>query len=100
MIVGIDTDERVKASKGESRPFNNLTDRVGMLQAIRHIDKVVVFSTDHELDTQVLLSGAEIMVVGSDYRNKDVIGSRHVKDVLFFDKVGGHSTTKILAGLQ
>jgi len=71
-----------------------------MLQAIKHIDEVVVFGSDNELDTKVLLSNAEIMVVGSDYRNKNVIGSRHVKDVLFFDKVGGHSTTKILAGLQ
>lgn len=100
LVVGIDTDERVKASKGESRPFNNVEDRVAMLQAIKHIDEVVVFGSDNELDTKVLLSNAEIMVVGSDYRNKNVIGSRHVKDVLFFDKVGGHSTTKILAGLQ
>jgi bifunctional ADP-heptose synthase (sugar kinase/adenylyltransferase) len=71
-----------------------------MLRAIRYIDEVVVFGSDRELDTKVLLSDAEIMVVGSDYRNKDVIGSRHVKDVLFFDKIGGHSTTKILVGLE
>jgi len=100
LVVGIDTDERVKTSKGESRPFNNAEDRVAMLRAIRYIDEVVVFGSDRELDTKVLLSDAEIMVVGSDYRNKDVIGSRHVKDVLFFDKIGGHSTTKILVGLE
>ena len=100
LVVGVDTDERVKASKGKARPFNNVGDRVAMLQAVRHIDEVVVFGTDHELDTQVLLSEAEIMVVGSDYKDKNVIGSRHVKDVFFFDKVGGHSTTKILAGLE
>ena len=100
LVVGVDTDERVKASKGQARPFNNIEDRVAMLQSIRHIDEVVVFGTDYELDTQVLLSEAEIIVVGSDYKGKNVIGSRHVKDVFFFDKIGGHSTTKILVGLQ
>ena len=96
----LDTDERVKASKGETRPFNNIQDRVEMLQAIKYIDEVRVFDTDVELETQVLLSDAEIMVVGSDYKNKKVIGSRHAQEVVFFDRIEGYSTTKILVGLQ
>ena len=54
LVVGIDTDERVKASKGETRPFNNIQDRVEMLQAIKYIDEVRVFDTDVELETQPL----------------------------------------------
>ena len=91
LVVGIDTDDRVRAAKGNSRPFNTLDDRVAMLESIKYID---------ELDTQVLLSRAEIMVVGSDYKDKEVIGSRHVQDVKFFDRIEGYSTTKILVGLQ
>jgi D-beta-D-heptose 7-phosphate kinase/D-beta-D-heptose 1-phosphate adenosyltransferase len=98
--VGIDTDERVRSSKGDSRPFNNLEDRVAMLESIKYIDEIRVFDHDDELDTQVLLSDAEIMVVGSDYKNKKVIGSRHVQEVKFFDRIEGYSTTKILVGLQ
>ena len=100
LVVGIDTDERVRASKGDSRPFNNLEDRVAMLESIKYIDEIRVFDHDDELDTQVLLSDAEIMVVGSDYKNKKVIGSRHVQEVKFFDRIEGYSTTKILVGLQ
>ena len=100
LIVGIDTDERVRAAKGESRPFNTVEDRVAMLESIKHIDEIRVFDANEELDTQVLLSGAEIMVVGSDYKNKEVIGSRHVQEVKFFDRIEGYSTTKILVGLQ
>jgi bifunctional ADP-heptose synthase (sugar kinase/adenylyltransferase) len=40
------------------------------------------------------------MVVGSDYKDKEVIGSRHVQQVKFFDRIDGYSTTKILVGLQ
>ena len=100
LVVGVDTDDRVRASKGESRPFNNIEDRTAMLRSIKYVDEVRVFDTDCELDTQVLLSDAEIMVVGTDYKNKNVIGSRHVKDIIFFDKIEGYSTTKILAGLE
>jgi len=96
LIVGIDDDKRVTAAKGKSRPVNCLEDRMEMLRSIRYIDVVVGFDTDSELDTQVLLSGAEIMVVGSEYENKEVIGSRHVKEVKFYRKVDGYSTTKIL----
>lgn len=100
LVVGIDTDERVRASKGESRPFNTIEDRVAMLESIKHIDEIRTFDADDELDTQVLLSGAEIIVVGSDYKNKEVIGSRHAQEVKFFDRIGDYSTTKILVGLQ
>ena len=100
LVVGVDTDERVRSSKGDSRPFNTIEDRVAMLQSIKYINEVRVFDSNEELDTQVLLSGAKVMVVGSDYKDKEVIGSRHVKEVKFFDRIEGYSTTKILVGLQ
>lgn len=100
LVVGVDTDERVKASKGPSRPFNIIEDRVAMLESIKYIDEIFVFDTNSELDTQVLSSDAEIIVVGSDYKNKKVIGSRHVQKIVFFDRIKGYSTTKILTGLQ
>ena len=100
LVVGIDTDKRVRAAKGESRPFNTIEDRVAMLESIKYIDEIRTFDADDELDTQVLLSGAEIIVVGSDYKNKKVIGSRHAQEIKFFDRIEGYSTTKILVGLQ
>ena len=96
LVVGIDNDQRVSSSKGESRPINCLDDRMELLKSIKYIDNVVSFGSDEELDRQVLLSSADIMVVGSDYKNKKVIGSRHVKDVRFFNRIIGYSTTKIL----
>lgn len=99
LVVGIDSDDRIRTSKGVNRPVNNLEDRIEMLRSIRYIDDVVWFDSDERLDTEVHLSGAEVMVVGADYRNKNVIGSRHVKEVRFFDRVGGHSTTNIMEKL-
>ena len=96
LIVGVDDDERIKQLKGPLRPINNLEDRVMMLKSIRYINDVVWFGNDSELESKVLLSGAAIMVVGSDYKNRKVIGSKYVNEVKFYRKIDGYSTTKIL----
>jgi len=98
LVVGVDTDERVKSFKGNDRPFNNLEDRVAILNAIGYIDKVCTFGSDNELEQQILSSTARTIVVGSDYKNKKVIGSQLVESVAFFDRIGEYSTSKILAG--
>ena len=99
LVVGVDDDERVRASKGDDRPINTLEDRVEMLRSIKYIDEIRWFDVDSELETEILLSNAEIIVVGSDYKDKKVIGSHLVDEVVFFDRIAGYSTTKLL-GLQ
>jgi len=99
LVVGVDTDGRVRGSKGPNRPFNNLQDRVAMLAAIKFIDEVKVFDTDAELEEQITLCGAKIIVVGSDYKNKKIIGNNLVDKIIFYDRISRYSTTKILNGL-
>lgn len=96
LIVGIDTDERIKEMKGIFRPFNNQEDRLFFLESIRYVDHVEFFNTDEELERKLLYFNPDVMVVGSDYRDKKVIGSQHAKELLFFDRIKGYSTTKIL----
>jgi D-beta-D-heptose 7-phosphate kinase/D-beta-D-heptose 1-phosphate adenosyltransferase len=40
------------------------------------------------------------MVVGSDYKDKEVIGSRWAKQLHFFDKIDGYSTTKTIQSIS
>ena len=96
LIVGLDTDERIKISKGKSRPINTLQDRITMLKSIRWIDQVTYFNSDKELREKIKSFNSDIIVLGSDYKNKNVIGSDLVKQVLYFDRVGNHSTTNIV----
>jgi len=96
LVVGIDTDKRVKESKGPSRPFNNQEDRKFFLEAIKYIDKVVLFSTDEELGQRLVENNVDAMIVGSDWKGKRVVGQEKVNKVLFFDRIGAYSTTNIL----
>jgi D-beta-D-heptose 7-phosphate kinase/D-beta-D-heptose 1-phosphate adenosyltransferase len=73
LIVGIDSDARVKLLKGENRPINTERERSQMLLAIKYVNKVFVFDTDAELT--YLVGSCDIMVKGSDYIDQNIIGS-------------------------
>jgi cytidyltransferase-like protein len=94
--VGIDFDERVKELKGESRPYNDWRDRKFLMESITYVDSVVGFGSDEELENEIRNWNPKYMVVGSDYKDKKVIGSHLVDQVLFFDKIDGFSTSEIL----
>jgi len=96
LVVGIDTDERVKESKGNNRPFNNVEDRKSFLEAIRYVDKVVTYGSDNQLESHLLSNNINTMVIGSDWKDKRVVGETLVRKLVFFDRIGQHSTTRIL----
>lgn len=96
LIVGIDSDNRVKQLKGPSRPINAEEDRKFMLDAIGYIDKVIIFKTAGELRGIIHHLKPDVMIVGSDYREKVVIGAEYAKELVFFDRIGDYSTTNIL----
>ncbi|AOV59089.1 hypothetical protein BOW87_gp152 [Synechococcus phage S-CAM3] len=39
------------------------------------------------------------MVVGSDWKGKEVVGSQYAKSVRFFDRLGDYSTTQTVKGI-
>tara|TARA_R110000824_G_scaffold45246_3_gene130990 strand:- start:1656 stop:1958 length:303 start_codon:yes stop_codon:yes gene_type:complete len=99
-VVGIDSDKRVKESKGSARPFNCEDDRKFFLESIKFIDRVVVFDSDEGLKDCLVEHKIDTMIVGSDWRDKIVVGGEKVNKVLFFDRIGEYSTTSILEGVE
>ena len=96
LVVAIDSDEKVKASKGKDRPFNNLKDRITMLKSIRYVDEVKSFGSSEELEELVEYIRPDIMVVGSDWEGKEIVGSKFAKQLKYFRRLDGYSTTAIL----
>lgn len=96
LIVGIDSDRRVKELKGEGRPINSQEDRKEMLLSNHNVDAVFIFDSSEELRHLVKSNEIDTMVVGDDYRRKKVVGSEHAKEVVFFKKIQGLSTTNII----
>ena len=96
LYVGIDTDEKVKRDKGKDRPVNKLNDRKFLLESIKYIDKVFIFNDREDLESLIKMSEPDVMVIGSDWKGKTVVGEQYTKNLVFFDRIEGYSTTNIL----
>lgn len=94
LFVAIDSDRRVKELKGVTRPINSQQERKEMLLALKSVDEVEIFSSDEELTLWIKQIRPHIMIVGSDYKDKKVIGSEFAKNLIFYDKHAEYSTTK------
>ena len=96
LIVGLDGDKRVKELKGEQRPINNIVSRITLLEAIKYVDRVVIFDSDEQLETHIKTMRPAIMVIGEEYRGKRIIGSEYVGEIIYFPKMEGFSSTHII----
>jgi D-beta-D-heptose 7-phosphate kinase/D-beta-D-heptose 1-phosphate adenosyltransferase len=96
LLVCIDTDRRVKELKGESRPVNSQADRAFMLQGLRCVDAVWTFDSEEDLERICEMYQPNIMVKGSDYEGKRIVGAEHCKEIKFVKLVDGYSSTNII----
>lgn len=94
LMIGIDSDRRVRELKGPARPIHSQQHRAFMLKNLKAVDEVVVFDSDIELIN--LVAACDIMVKGSDYMGKHIVGEAVCDELIFFDKLHDYSTTKII----
>lgn len=97
LVVAIDTDRRVSELKGPSRPINNQYDRMFMLDSLRAVDSVCFFDSDQEL-IDLIKNYNPIMIKGSDYKDKTIIGEEYCKEIKFYEHTK-HSTTGIIQNI-
>lgn len=94
VYVLIDSDQRIKKLKGSDRPINNEYERASLLAALRSVDRVDIFNSDQELVDYIKTYQPDLMVKGSDYKGKPIIGAEYCKDICFYERLGNYSTTK------
>ena len=95
LIVGLDSDKKVRNDKGQNRTINTFQDRKTILESIKYIDVVVGFDTREELENLIELYNPDILIDGGEWRD-DGVGREYAKETRFFDRIGGHSSTKII----
>lgn len=96
LLVAIDTDRRISEKKGPDRPFNDQETRVALMSNLKAVDSVKIFDSDQELIDIIKEYSPDIMVVGSDWRLKTVVGGQYASEIKFFERTNGESTTKTL----
>ena len=94
--VGIDSDRRVQEKKGPDRPVFKESQRRELLESLKFVKKVYTFDSDEDLMAKIKESGAIIMVIGSDYEKKTIIGRDLFRGIIFFNRIQDISSTQIL----
>jgi D-beta-D-heptose 7-phosphate kinase/D-beta-D-heptose 1-phosphate adenosyltransferase len=92
LVVAIDSDRRVRELKGPTRPINTEYERQQMLLAIRWVDRVYIFDSDAELISHI--TDCDVMVKGSDYRGRPIVGQDACPEIVFFERLEDYSSSK------
>ena len=100
VIVATDTDEKIKADKGDHKPINDLCYRVAMLEAIKYIDVVHTFGSRQELEDLIQLYEPDILLLGDDWRDGEVVGAEFAKEVRFLPRVGGYASSSTISKIK
>ena len=96
LLVAIDSDRRVRQLKGTGRPVHNQDERKLLLENLRSVDSVEIFNTDDELEHIITLYEPDVMVKGSDYRNRPISGEEQCGRIEFFERINEYSTTQTI----
>lgn len=99
LIVAIDSDEMVRKLKGPDRPINNQLDRKFFLENLKAVDAVHIFNDHKGLRDLLNLIRPDIMIVGEDWKDKEVVGSEYAQQLRFFPRIGSYSTTRTIENI-
>jgi rfaE bifunctional protein nucleotidyltransferase chain/domain len=101
LLIGVNSDDAVRALKGAARPVNSETDRAAVLASLQSVDGVCIF-TDSAATRFLAAAAPDLYVKGGDYTldtlNQDerrAVESAGGKIVLV-PFVPGKSTTSLL----
>lgn len=103
LIVGVNSDRSVRASKGAGRPINSEQERAELIAALAAVDAVVIFDED---TPHALISALQpdVLVKGADWAADQIVGRDVVEArggrVVRATIEPGHSTTAILAKIR
>jgi rfaE bifunctional protein nucleotidyltransferase chain/domain len=103
LIVGVNTDVSVRASKGPRRPVIPESERAELVDALRCVDRVVLFSEPTAAELLEALR-PDLHVKGTDYTadtvpERDLVASFGGRTVVAGDPKD-HSTTDLIARLK
>jgi D-beta-D-heptose 7-phosphate kinase/D-beta-D-heptose 1-phosphate adenosyltransferase len=99
LIVGVNSDESIRALKGPDRPINSLEDRITVLAGLQSVDYLVSFSEESPAHLIQALK-PDIFVKGANYTESSLPEGPLLKklgcEVTIVPLVEDHSTTYLI----
>lgn len=95
LVVGLNDDNSIKRLKGDERPINDINERSKILSLFDFVNYIIIFSEDTPLNVIKTLK-PNILIKGSDYKDKIIIGSEFANKTILFDFINGKSSTNVI----
>ena len=99
LILGLNSDRSVSTLKGDERPINSQVDRAYILAALEVVDYVVIFDEDTPYNLIKLIK-PNILVKGSDYKSKKVVGEDIAEELILVEFIEGKSSSKTIEKIK
>ena len=93
LIVGIQTDPTADRPDTKNKPIQSIVERQLQVKACKHVDEVIVYTTEKDLDDLLKTLPINVRILGIEYKDrtftgKDVCLSR---DIDFYYNTRDHS---------
>jgi D-beta-D-heptose 7-phosphate kinase / D-beta-D-heptose 1-phosphate adenosyltransferase len=99
LILGLNSDKSVRKLKGKDRPINSESDRAYILASLEVVDYLVIFEEDTPIDLIKLIK-PDVLVKGSDYEGKKVVGQDIAKELKLIQFIDGMSTSNTIKRIK
>ena len=99
LICGLQTDPTIDRPSSKNRPIQSLVERYIQLEAVKYVDKIVVYQTERDLEDLLLTLDLDVRIVGEEYRNvlltgREICEQRGI-DIYYNKREHSFSTTEL-----
>ncbi|MES2791476.1 MAG: adenylyltransferase/cytidyltransferase family protein [Planctomycetota bacterium] len=95
LIIGVNPDEWIVEHKGHGRPLQPAAIRCAVAHRMADADLSLIFC-DATAERLLSIIRPTIYIIGSDYRDQQILGAEHCGEVAIMDRIPGVSTTAII----
>lgn len=101
LVVGLDSDQKLKIKKGEDRPINHLSERVETLAHLRHVDLITAkHSSDPKYNLITLLQPDVLIATEGTYNDEQIVKLRELFPKVDIQVLPPQATTSTSAKIR
>ena len=100
LIVGLDSDDLVKRTKGDERPIIPEHQRIALLNALKCVDFVFIMGEVADFKRAVEQLSPDMIFKNQNFRPQDVVGREFTKVITVPDVIQPDSTSGIIERIK
>lgn len=94
LIVAIQSDPSLDR-ESKNKPVQSYEERITMLKAIRYVDEVTYYDTEHDLYELLKRIKPDVRIIGVDWKGKEYTGHDLPIEVVFNSRNHGYSSSDL-----